>query len=1182
MNTYINSLTRYLLAQSWQIALLAAIVALISLILRNRSAHIRYLLWLIVLAKCIVPTVYSVRVPVLPERPLIERLPRPSTPETQVMDVAVKADVPIEIGSAAEPQEAKLALPSLKETVVFVWSLGAFLFLVWISIRAVRYTLWLRSRRSPLPDHLRQILQELLKGLKLKKLPRIWLTQDIGQPFVWGLFQGSVYLPVDFLALDDPERCRTILAHELSHVARFDAAINLLQVLAQAVYWFHPVVWWTNRRIRQEREKCCDEMTVVQLDTLPEHYTSVIVDALAAERRSAHPIPSLAIVGSLKDIEERIKTMLRPGKKFYKYPPLAAATVVMLMALLTVPTALVLTARAQPPAPPESAGNRVESLDAAIAMNNISEVKRLIAGGADVNAKNEVGFTPLSMGINMQGERIKEVAELLIDAGANVNARGGPKGREGRAPLHWATFSIHKGSEIVRLLVDRGANLNLTAEEGWTPLHFAVNNENLEAVRLLIDKGADFNLKNQEGWTAFSGAALRGRTDMTELFLRKGIDTSSLHMAAFTGNLSRVKELVKTGTDVNVKDEFEWTALFWAACAGQTEVAKFLIENKADLVAQDGRGQSLLHQAARTRADAVKFAELLIAKGADVNAKNARGDTPLHLACYSNVAELLIAKGADVAAKNRSGYTPLHNAASANHLEVAELLISKGAAVDAKSETAGSTPLLDAVIPGNTDMVRLLIDKGADVNVNTRAGSPLHLAVMGGHADIAELLIAKGANVNARDRRGATPLDRAEVGGNNEIIALLRKHGAKGNAGAPEELTSTKTLHEAAADGDIEQVRKFIDEGVDLNTFAKVDKSPSARRLREVTPLAVAALEDHSEIVKAFLDAGADVDKGGSSGYSPLLIASMAGKAQRVKVLISGGANVNLTPEKEDTALNYAIWNDTSDIVRYLLDAGADAEQKDLSGESPLQNALSMGNPDIVKLLENSDDKVPALHRAALKGDLEGMKRLIAEGAGINDKDEFERTPIEYALAAGQSDTTKFLLDQGVDINLKTHTLGRPILHQAARAGMLDIVQILIEKGADLDTVSRNGGTVLHNAIWGGHKEIAELLISKGVKLDSKDRAGCTPLFIAADVGNIDIVELLIAQGADVNARNRTGSTPLLHAVSQGKLSSVEKLISGGADVNVKNNRGQTPLDIAIDRGYTEIVELLKEHGAEE
>ena len=212
---------------------------------------------------------------------------------------------------------------------------------------------------------------------------------------------------------------------------------------------------------------------------------------------------------------------------------------------------------------------------------NKAKVEQLIAGGADVNAKNARGFAPLNWGI-YQSSLSREVVELLIDAGADVNAQDDT---DGLTALHGAIY-VDMGMDMVTLLVDKGADVNLTTKKGWTPLHYAVDMENLDAVRLLVDRGAASNVKNQEGWTPFSRAALYGRTDMTQLFLAKGADTSSLHMAAFTGDLSRVRELIETGTDIDTKDEFGWTALFWAACSGQTNVAEFLIENKADLNAQ--------------------------------------------------------------------------------------------------------------------------------------------------------------------------------------------------------------------------------------------------------------------------------------------------------------------------------------------------------------------------------------------------------------------------------------------------------------------------------------------------------------------------------------------------------------------------------------------------------------------
>jgi len=344
MNAYASHMVSYLFAQSWQIALLAGMAGLISWALRNRSAHLRYLLWLIILAKCLVPPFLTVPLAVLPERSASPPVAVAGLPEEHSTP-----EVPLLAGGGPKPRESTLAMPSNHEWAALGWMAGMCLFLLWVGGRAIRYTAWLRKRRRPLPPDLQESIRDLSLGFKFRTWPTIWLLDEISQPFVWGLLRGSVYLPADFVGLSNSDQQRSILAHELSHIARLDAGVNLLQVVAQTLYWFHPFVWWVNRRIRQEREKCCDEMAVAHLHTPPEHYTGAIVDALAAERRSAHPIPSLAIVGSVRDIEERIKTMLRPGKTFRRRPSLVAATVASLIALVTIPTALVLTARGQTP-----------------------------------------------------------------------------------------------------------------------------------------------------------------------------------------------------------------------------------------------------------------------------------------------------------------------------------------------------------------------------------------------------------------------------------------------------------------------------------------------------------------------------------------------------------------------------------------------------------------------------------------------------------------------------------------------------------------------------------------------------------------------------------------------------------------------------------------------------------------
>ena len=141
------------------------------------------------------------------------------------------------------------------------------------------------------------------------------------------------------------EQRQAILAHELAHVTRWDAAANLVQIIAQAAFFFHPLIWWTNRQIRREREKCCDEIVIAGLAADPKQYGQAIVNTLVAEYEASQPIPSLAVAGRLKNIEERIQTILIPNRRFYRRPSRAAVATVLLLAACAVPTVLVLTTR---------------------------------------------------------------------------------------------------------------------------------------------------------------------------------------------------------------------------------------------------------------------------------------------------------------------------------------------------------------------------------------------------------------------------------------------------------------------------------------------------------------------------------------------------------------------------------------------------------------------------------------------------------------------------------------------------------------------------------------------------------------------------------------------------------------------------------------------------------------------
>jgi ankyrin repeat protein/beta-lactamase regulating signal transducer with metallopeptidase domain len=758
METYANQVSGYLLTQSWQIALLAVIVSLIAFVLRNRSAHIRYLLWLIVLAKCLVPPIYSVPVAVLPERIPVEHSLHTEIPLMPIENTTLnETSEPVAIEKTPQPHRRQFTVPSMKQTIVLVWLAGIVLFLMWVGSRAVRYTLWLHRRRTPLTLALDRQFRELFAGFRFRKLPKIWLTSDIAQPFVWGLFRGSVYLPADFTGLDKSQHHRTVLVHELSHVARFDAAVNALQILAQAIFWFHPFVWWVNKKIRQEREKCCDEMSVVHLSAPPEHYTDAIVDALAAERRSAHPVPSLAIVGSVKDIEERIKTMLRPGKKFYKRPSFKIAIILILLAVLIVPISCTLTHRAKTEFTSETAtepeGKVSKSLVEAAMDGDLNEVIRLIANGTNVNAISEsyadVKYTPLMAAAN-RGHA--DVVKVLLENGAEVNATD----FQGWTALYYAFWIFpdedneenhRERAELVKALIASGADVNKQCQ-GISPLINAISTgtPRLGSIEALLDAGANIHFKDNRGLTPLYWAAFTGNKDVLDLILERGDYSDTIHLSACREDLTRVQTFLEEGMDVNTKDEFGCTPLHWAVLGESSDVAK-----------------------------------LLISKGADVNAKDARNFTPLLAARRLPVIELLISKGADISAQEGlQESTKLHNACSNGDIKVVEFLIDKGADINARNRR-GATPLWIAASGDQKEIVELLLEKGADINATDRRRqcTPLWIAVRNGNKDNVELLIEKGANIHTPDNQGQTPLAIAQQRGHIEIVELLKKLGAK-------------------------------------------------------------------------------------------------------------------------------------------------------------------------------------------------------------------------------------------------------------------------------------------------------------------------------------------------------------------------------------------------------------------
>jgi ankyrin repeat protein len=155
----------------------------------------------------------------------------------------------------------------------------------------------------------------------------------------------------------------------------------------------------------------------------------------------------------------------------------------------------------------------------------------------------------------------------------------------------------------------------------------------------------------------------------------------------------------------------------------------------------------------------------------------------------------------------------------------------------------------------------------------------------------------------------------------------------------------------------------------------------------------------------------------------------------------------------------------------------------------------------------------------------------------------------------------------------------RTALSLASGSGSSEIVEILLQAGANVNAQDRYGKTALMHTAWFGHLEIALLLLEAGADVTARDETGNTALALSGDP---QIAQILLQAGADIDAKDVYGTTALMRAAGYGDLDVVRFLLEAGTDVNARDDNDKTALTYAKENGHDKIVELLTEAGAEE
>lgn len=164
-----------------------------------------------------------------------------------------------------------------------------------------------------------------------------------------------------------------------------------------------------------------------------------------------------------------------------------------------------------------------------------------------------------------------------------------------------------------------------------------------------------------------------------------------------------------------------------------------------------------------------------------------------------------------------------------------------------------------------------------------------------------------------------------------------------------------------------------------------------------------------------------------------------------------------------------------------------------------------------------------ALRKAAIKGNLRRVQRLLGEGAEVDYKDVNGLTPLYFAAGHGFTDIVRLLLERGADPDVGRETGLGPPLVQAAYHGYMETLKALLEHKADIDNIDYSRRTALHQAIWRGEDEAAQFLIKAGADPNTADRLGNRPLEDAIAFDHVETAQLLVSAGADVAATNEYG-----------------------------------------------------------
>ncbi|CAC5382931.1 unnamed protein product [Mytilus coruscus] len=812
----------------------------------------------------------------------------------------------------------------------------------------------------------------------------------------------------------------------------------------------------------------------------------------------------------------------------------------------------------------------------------------------------------------------KKIIEKLLLSGCGINSVD----TKGKTALF---IACEEGfTNIVKLLIDNNADILKVNSNGETPLHAACCVDNNDIVSVLISNDADVNMIDVDFETPIHKACRNGSLCVIQTLLNCGADTHKLNREEHTflfgkhrGDIKTAQSLIRNRADVNMKTDSGEMPLVAACQQGHGFLIQLLLEEGADVnealccVVQEGYDRTikmLLYKGGNVDCKGVdeksllaltcekgstKAVKFLLEKGADFRKRDVNGKTLLHVACNTgnfDLVQILIDKGLDLTIHDKNGRFPLYVSMHKGFNDLSKHLIEKNCPI-AISEEDRKTALISVFESGNMKISKLLVINGYTETLSNFNETVLYYPYK---LDLSEeVAILRRNDIKEKYKYGYTPMILADIAGNDDLSEyLLNLICSIRNTSISNDCIEHSITKEHA------YLNATIDNRLSLQEYeylfqACMTGEDKSGILEKLTP---------SNIFDIFIKPG-EPNVSIWFEQTPLCLAIRRGHTEVAKALIKHGVDVDLTFED---------WSDEKDpslskTIQY--------------GYTPLFAACQREYNEIVcMLLARGANLNKALYDACREGYLDTVQFLLHKGAGVNSISRYNQTALFGACIGVYSSIVKFLIDQGAVIDNKCRhkdedTNEITCLYAAYLHDNHNQVQLLISRGADVNAVGNFGRTLLHDACRERNYKIIELLVYKGVDINVSDMFGATPLLACLlqneeeDLWQKDFIEgnscfpfdldkwdpvniISFCKLQENYVEQWTRFKPLLFgrkykSLTEDHYKVIQLLVENSADINKAEKKGRTPLAFAREtgdtrtKGYDEIVKLLINHGAD-